>query len=80
MESDFINGLQSNEDRASEVGSFEIDTGDYKNIYSYPDRIQSVTAADVMRVAGKYLTDRGRTVINLIPEKPQSPQAASMGQ
>jgi zinc protease len=80
MEAEFIGGMQSNEDRATQVGYFEIDTGDYHNIYAYPDKIQAVTAADVMRVADKYLTDRSRTVINLIPEKPKAPQAATMGQ
>jgi predicted Zn-dependent peptidase len=70
MEAEFIGGLESNEERASRVGSFEIDTGNYNNIYSYPDKIQAVTADDVMRVAKKYLTDRRRTVINLIPEQP----------
>jgi predicted Zn-dependent peptidase len=80
MEAEFIAGLTSNEDRASQVGSFEIDTGDYSNIYNYPDKIQAVTAEDVMRVAEKYLSDRGRTVINLIPEKPKAPEAATTGQ
>jgi zinc protease len=72
MEADFITGLQSNEARASEVGSFQIDTGDYNNIYNYPDKIQAVTAADVMRVANQYLTEWQRTVINLIPTKPKA--------
>jgi len=76
MEADFINGLQSNEDRASEVGSLEIDTGDYTNIYGYADRIQAVTADDVMRVANEYMTDLHRTVINLIPGQPETPADA----
>jgi zinc protease len=78
MESDFINGLQSNEGRASEVGSYQIDTDDYNNIYKYPDKIQAVTADEVMRVAAKYLNENQRTVINLIPTKPpkQAPPSA----
>jgi predicted Zn-dependent peptidase len=80
MEAEFVGGLQSNEDRASQVGSFEIDTADFNNIYSYPDKIQAVTAEDVMRVVGKFMTDRSRTVVNLIPEQPKSPEAATMGQ
>ncbi len=71
MEAEFIMGLQSNEDRASSVGSFQIDTEDYMNIYNYPDKIQAVTAQDVMKAANKYLSDWNRTVINLIPEKPK---------
>jgi zinc protease len=76
MEADFINGLQSNEGRASEVGTFQISTDDYNNIYRYPDKIQAVTADDVMRVANKYLTENQRTVINLIPTKPPQKAAA----
>jgi zinc protease len=77
MEADFIYGLQSNEGRASQVGSFQIDTDDYNNIYNYPDKIQAVTADDVMRVANKYLTENQRTVINLIPIRPPKPAAAT---
>ena len=80
MEADFINGLISNEDRAGQVGSFEIDTGDYTNIYNYPDKIQAVTADDIMRVVSKYLVDTKRTVINLIPEQPKGPGASSSAQ
>jgi zinc protease len=79
MESDFINGLQSNEGRASEVGSYQIDTDDYNNIYKYPDKVLAVTADDVMRVANKYLNENQRTVINLIPTKPPK-QASNPGE
>ena len=71
MEAEFINMLASNEDRASQVGTFEIDTDDYMNIYSYPDKIQAVTADDIMRVVKKYLVDTKRTVVSLIPEQPK---------
>jgi zinc protease len=71
LEAEFINGMQTNESRASEVGSFEIDTGDYMNIYKDADGYQAVTAADVMRVAKQYLNSRNRTVVRLIPEMPQ---------
>ena len=75
LESDFIMGLQSNEDRASQVGYFEIDTGDYKNVYKEADGFQAVTVADVMRVAKDYLTDMGRTVVILVPEEPAQVKA-----
>jgi len=71
MESEFIGGLVSNEDRAGQVGSYEIDTGDYMNIYSFPDKVQAVTAEDIMRVVNKYLVDTRRTVVTLIPEQPK---------
>jgi predicted Zn-dependent peptidase len=61
-------GLQSNADRADAVGMFEVNTDDYKNVMSYPDMIQAVTAEDVMTVAAKYLTELRRTVVNIIPD------------
>ncbi len=70
LEAEFIMGMVSNEDRAVQVGYFEIDTGDYMNIYKEADGYRKVTAADVMRVADKYLTDRNRTVVVLVPESP----------
>jgi predicted Zn-dependent peptidase len=70
LESEFIMGLQSNESRAQEVGYFEIDTGDYQNIYKEAEGYQAVIAEDVMRVAKNYLTSRNRTVVILVPEMP----------
>jgi predicted Zn-dependent peptidase len=69
MESDFIMGLQSNSSRAFNIGIFEINTDNFSNIYDYPEKIQNVTSNGVMRVAAKYLTKAGRTVITLIPER-----------
>lgn len=70
LEAEFIFGMQTNESRASAVGSFEIDTGDYTNIYKDADGYRSVTTADVMRVARRYLNSRNRTVVILVPEMP----------
>jgi predicted Zn-dependent peptidase len=70
LEAESITGMETNEDRASEVGYFEIDTGDYMNIYKEADGYQAVTAADVMRVAKKYLNSMNRTVVILVPETP----------
>lgn len=80
MESEFIGGLVSNEDRAGQVGSYEIDTGDYMNIYSFPDKVQAVTAEDIMRVVNKYLVDTRRTVVTLIPEQPKGAGASGNAQ
>ncbi len=76
MESDFIMGLQSNVGRANNIGMFEINTDDYSDIYKYPDEIQAVTAEDVLRVTGEFLTARKRTVVTLLPEEQEQPDAA----
>ncbi len=80
MESDFIMGLQSNTNRAFNIGIFEINTGDYSDIYEYPDRIQEVTADDVMRVAAEYLVKIRRTVVTLIPEEIQEAADVTAGE
>ena len=40
----------------------EIYMGDYRSMFRYIDMIKEVTADDVMRVSGKYLTEQSRTV------------------
>ncbi|UCC78729.1 MAG: insulinase family protein [Candidatus Zixiibacteriota bacterium] len=72
LESDFIMGLRSNADRADAVGMFEVNTDDYRNIFNYPDKIQAIAPEDVMMVSAKYLTQRRRTVVNIIPDNGQA--------
>lgn len=67
LESDFIKGLQSNADRADVIGMYQVNTDNYENVFEYTDKVRSVTANDVMRVATKYLSSMRRTVVNMIP-------------
>ena len=57
--------------RANALGNSEIYLGDYSRLYTYEKDIEAVTAADVKRVAGKYFTEKNRTVATLVPEKQQ---------
>ena len=41
--------------------------GDYRSIDNYLAQIEKVTAADIQRVAKKYLVDSNRTVGVLVP-------------
>jgi zinc protease len=50
------------------IGRYEA-TADWRLLNSYLPRIRKVTAADIMRVAKKYLDPEGRTVGTLIPTK-----------
>jgi zinc protease len=62
----FVRGLESNLGKAmrlSDGAGFHGDAGYYKTEYS---KGQSVTAADVKRVANKYLT-KGRVVLSIVP-------------
>ena len=76
-ESEFVLGLQSNVARADNIGMFEINTGDYENIYDYPSRIQDVTVDDITRVASRYLIPVHRTVVTLYPEEPNEEEPGS---
>ena len=63
----FVRGLESNLGKAlrlSDGAGFHGDPGYYKTEYS---KGQAVTAADVKRVANKYLT-KGRIVLSVVPE------------
>jgi zinc protease len=62
----FVRGLESNLGKAfrlSDGAGFHGDPGYYKTEYS---KLQAVTAADVKRVANKYLT-AGRVVLSVVP-------------
>jgi zinc protease len=65
-ELDFVSGLQSNLGKAlrlSDGAGFHADAGYFRTEYS---KGQAVTAADVKRVANKYLT-KGRVVLSIVP-------------
>ncbi|HEY3346826.1 MAG TPA: pitrilysin family protein [Nitrospirota bacterium] len=66
IESSFIMGLDSDFNRAMMLGRYE-SVGSWKFLLGYLDGIRKVTAADLKRVAGKYLTADNRTVGILVP-------------
>jgi len=62
----FVRGLESNLGKAmrlSDGAGFHNDPGSFRTDYA---KSQSVTAADVKRVANKYLT-KGRVVLSIVP-------------
>lgn len=68
LEATFIMGQDSVFNQAMQLGLYEI-IGDWRLLYKYIEGIHKVTAKDVSRVAGQYLTEENRTVGILIPEK-----------
>jgi zinc protease len=54
--------------RANMLGTYEVVYGSYTRLYTAADEIEAVTAADIRRVAEKYLTEKNRTVATLVPE------------
>ena len=61
--------IESVTNLALALGFMEM-TESHRLLNEYPGRIQSVTAADVQRVARKYFTPRGRTVGWFVPTAP----------
>ena len=65
----FLRGLESNFGMALQLTSYQVISGDWKNLFTELDRINRVTAADVKRVAEVYLKKSNRTVAELVTIK-----------
>lgn len=55
--------------RANQLGTYEVFQGGYQKMFTSPQEIEAVTAADIQRVAVKYFSETNRTVATLIPEE-----------
>jgi zinc protease len=62
-------GLTTIAGKANAIGRTEIFQGDWRRLTTFPQELDRVTAADVQRVAAKYLRPANQTVGVLIPEK-----------
>lgn len=65
----YVDGLTTMDGKARTLASTELVTGSYENIHRDLEKYQSVTAADVLRVANKYLGQAQRSIISLEPKK-----------
>ncbi|HEV3030581.1 MAG TPA: pitrilysin family protein [Polyangia bacterium] len=63
LETAFWRDLASSHGRAERLGEFEIATGDFRRAFARGDELARVTAADVQRVATKYLARGARSVV-----------------
>ncbi|MBI2997092.1 MAG: insulinase family protein [Deltaproteobacteria bacterium] len=72
VEAAFVFGQDSVSGQARRIGFYEITTR-WQDLESYLPGIRKVTAADILRVAKKYLDPDRRTVGILIPTKENSP-------
>jgi zinc protease len=63
VETAFWRELASSHGRAERLGEFEIATGDFRRAFARGDELARVTAADVQRVAKKYMERGARSVV-----------------
>lgn len=54
--------LETINGKANTMGTYELFFGDYRKMFDAPQQYEKVTAADIKRVAKKYLTRQNRTV------------------
>ena len=64
-----IRRLDSNSGMAEELASFYANYGDWRKLFTSIDELDKVTAADVQRVAQKYLVPETRTVAYTVAPK-----------
>ncbi|MEX2299712.1 MAG: pitrilysin family protein [Bryobacterales bacterium] len=73
-----IAGLDENSGLASQLASYHVGYGDWRQLFRWLDEINAVTAEDVQRVAKQYFTSQNRTVGYLVkPPAPDDPPSKS---
>ncbi len=73
LTSDFLYSQQTIQGEGRQHGYFETVVGDVAFEQTYVERINQVTAQDIIKVAQKYLTPQNATIGLLVPEKETSP-------
>jgi predicted Zn-dependent peptidase len=68
LEADFIRDLNSASGLANEIGHFEV-LSSWRYINTFLDKVQKVTAEDVMQTAKKYFVKNNRTVAVLVKKE-----------
>jgi predicted Zn-dependent peptidase len=63
LETRFVRGLQTAQQRANAIGFWEVSGGDFKRLFQQSDRYAAVTLEDIVRVAREVLRPDGRTVV-----------------
>jgi zinc protease len=72
----YIFGLETVDGIAHELGEYQEVYGDWREFLTGANRYLAVTAADVQRVARKYLVDTNLTQLTIRPGPPRPPGAA----
>ena len=64
---ELVRSMKTANGKANQIGFFDVVFGDYTALFRVEDEWNAVTAADVQRVAARYLVPAGRTVVVLEP-------------
>ena len=59
---DFYRNMQTINGKANSIGTYQLYFGDYTKLYQTAELFNQVSAADIQRVAKRYLTRANRTV------------------
>jgi predicted Zn-dependent peptidase len=65
----YIDEFKTNVGIAGRMGYYEVIRGDYRKAFEVLTDYAAVTGEDIRRVAARYLTERRRTVVTLVPEQ-----------
>ncbi|HEY6867529.1 MAG TPA: pitrilysin family protein [Candidatus Eisenbacteria bacterium] len=77
LEAHFVRQLRTNNGVGEELGYYERVFGDYRRMFETVPRYRAVTAADCKRVAKQIFDARRRTVVELVPEPPDTTTTAA---
>ena len=59
---DLIRGLASNSGLAQQLAIYQTRYGDWRELFSYLDKVDKVNKADIRRVANKVFEESNRTI------------------
>jgi zinc protease len=68
----FWRGLKTISGKAQVLGTYEVFYGDYKKLFTAPDRYEAVTRQQIQNAAKKYFRATNRTVGVLLPQAEQA--------
>ncbi len=74
-----LRGLADNQGLAHQLAEYQTRFGDWRELFRELDRIDTVTKADVRRVANKVFVESNRTSARIEFKPPTQPQAQSAG-
>jgi len=76
LDADMVRALRSNGGLASQLALYQTVAGDWRYALKAREKIATVTAADVQRVAAEYFTKSNRTVATLVKKTSERKVAA----